>query len=392
MNRFRRATLLTLLFPALTAVACATENTDVDEVVTFTSDDGGLQVTMSATTAAAAGDVTIETVPLPPELKRDRGTAYELSPDGATFDEPITIQRRIDVAERGLDLTTGIPMLVMMSRASDGTWTGLDDAETRLEDEGATLVVEAATTHFSTIVAVDSGVRVEFDPEEVDELVGASWPAGFEVVSGGQTKVSLVSGAGTASGVVGIIRNSISEGGLAVTFECAAEGTGTYGAALTLSELLPNGYEQDPFVMLGPDAAALTFAVLVEAPARCRAKGEPDEGPLTGAYFEVAHESRNGFPSFGILGLCTQADVVAPAENVELQSPQINDGDPVVAEFRDGVARLRGGLRQFEPIEFERVTITTADGPRNVTADLLEILGDVEVTSREGLVAGARCS
>jgi len=103
--------------------------------VTITSDDGDLFVTLPGDVAAELG-VSIrrlDSSELPPEVaggdNLDSVKVYELQPDGATFAEPVTVTRRLDVAAfdfLALGPNDG-PFVTALNRTSSGTYDLLDD-------------------------------------------------------------------------------------------------------------------------------------------------------------------------------------------------------------------------------------------------------------------------
>jgi len=97
---------------------------------------------------------------------------YELDPDGATFDEPVMVTRRLDIASfSALDLGPfDIPLVIMLMQSADGTYEMLDDLSLlRIGDD---LYVSGSTLHFSPIIITNENRMIPFQPgEEVDPPV-----------------------------------------------------------------------------------------------------------------------------------------------------------------------------------------------------------------------------
>jgi hypothetical protein len=107
--------------------------TPVPTPVTITSDDGKATLTIPAAESGPA--ITITAQPpsaFPPELRGFPSTSgfYALEPADRQLAEPGTFQLTIDLPPAGIDPDTqGFPVIVLAHRASDGTWSWLDDQE-----------------------------------------------------------------------------------------------------------------------------------------------------------------------------------------------------------------------------------------------------------------------
>ncbi|NOX29858.1 MAG: hypothetical protein GXP35_07410 [Actinobacteria bacterium] len=96
---------------------------------------------------------------------------YELEPDGATFDEPVMVSRRLDIASfSGLDLGPfDVPLVTLLTQTADGTYQMLDDLSLlRIGDD---LYVSGSTLHFSPIIVTNENRMIPFAGEEVDQPV-----------------------------------------------------------------------------------------------------------------------------------------------------------------------------------------------------------------------------
>lgn len=143
------------------------------EARTVTSGDG--LVTIEVPSGVDA-DVSVEALDtLPEELAAFelRGAVHELLPAGATFEEPVTVQRTVDPEQLGIDLAEGLPVIGLLTKAEDG-WRYLDDQT--LAIEGGHIVVTGTTGHFSPLVAATTGAEISAD--HLAELpVGRSFDA-----------------------------------------------------------------------------------------------------------------------------------------------------------------------------------------------------------------------
>ncbi len=120
--------------------------------------------------------VTIHTSDqVPPELAGIELAAplYELGPDGYEFSEPVRITWTIDLAQAGLDLSGGVPVIVLASRSTNGEWEFLADQELTVEE--GDVVVTGTTTHFSTFAALGGLATVEVLPDSVEAWVGETF-------------------------------------------------------------------------------------------------------------------------------------------------------------------------------------------------------------------------
>ncbi len=138
----------------------------VSEPVSITSTDGDLTVTLPGDVAADLGVSVrlLEPSELPPEVadadNLDSVKVYELEPDGARFDEPVTITRRLDVAAfEFLQLgPNDVPFVTLLNRDASGTYELLDDLTmTRLGDD---LYLSGSTSHFSGFIASNEGTAI----------------------------------------------------------------------------------------------------------------------------------------------------------------------------------------------------------------------------------------
>ena len=98
----------------------------------------------------------------PPELAdiQMSGTFYSLEPDGLTFAQPITINRRVAVADTGVDIATkGLPLITLALRTSDGQWEWL--AEQAITTDGEFIYIAGKASHTSQLFGFSAGNYAE---------------------------------------------------------------------------------------------------------------------------------------------------------------------------------------------------------------------------------------
>jgi len=91
---------------------------------------------------------------------------YELEPDGATFEEPVVVTRRLDIAafdSLGLG-PRDVPLVTMLTQNDDGSYEMLDNLS--LLRVGNSLYVSASITHFSPIIVANENRMLPYLPGE----------------------------------------------------------------------------------------------------------------------------------------------------------------------------------------------------------------------------------
>lgn len=147
------------------------------EAETIRSSDGILAVVVPA---GAAGDgvqvevAQIAEADLPPSLRAaDSATfGYELSPDGAEFAEPLTLEFRIDPAQLGIDLPEGaVPFGLLLTENAAGELESVADAVLGRED--GMVVARGHLSHFSpAYLHISNREVIGLRPQVVDLTVG----------------------------------------------------------------------------------------------------------------------------------------------------------------------------------------------------------------------------
>lgn len=166
--------------------------TQSSEETTYASDDGVLTIVVPA--GAATDGITIapaDQADLPAELAALTVPvyAYELSPDGTEFSEPVQVTYRIPVADLSPMSDSGVPWVLLLSATTDQELELYDTIE--ISREGDEVVVTGTTTHFSHSVAVVDNVEIELEsnPDPVSLPVGASFGVRIDNVKGLSTLV-----------------------------------------------------------------------------------------------------------------------------------------------------------------------------------------------------------
>jgi hypothetical protein len=224
------------------------------------------------------------------------GDLFELGPDGTTFDDPITIVRRFGASELGVDLTEGLPVIVLLSRDSDGNWDVLEDGI--VDEENGQVVVTATTTHFSQNAAVTtvqlSGhtVPVRLIPSSFEKVKGQSQEARLEVGEGDQFKDKLVSIPQWNTSDRQILYAAVvTEEGVA-TLTCNEKGTSDYSADFALS------WESEEQSGVSAFISALTRSGAIDSKITLRGKAEctlPNLAPVQNALVDQSLSIRMHF-------------------------------------------------------------------------------------------------
>ena len=153
--------------PATTTPATpdTTEPAEPAGPVTVYSEDGNVALTVSAADAERVNPTVrvLDPSEWPPELgdaeQLPGVTIYEMEPDGAEFDEPVVVSRRLDMSAFGdsVDLAS-VPLVVPFTQEADGAFTPLDDLTvSRVGDD---LYASGTTTHFSPLGTVNLSAAV----------------------------------------------------------------------------------------------------------------------------------------------------------------------------------------------------------------------------------------
>ncbi len=154
--------------------------------VLITSEDGNLTLEVGAADAERVNPSIriLDPSEWPAELgdaeQLPGVTIYEMEPDGAVFDEPVTVTRRLDVASFGESIGAfDVPLVVPFTQEDDGRFVPLADLEvTRI---GSTLFASGTTTHFSPLGTIDLGldVRVPTTLWPVEPIIESVDPAAW---------------------------------------------------------------------------------------------------------------------------------------------------------------------------------------------------------------------
>jgi len=371
---------------ALIAVGCGgsggAKTSAVAQPRTVQSSDGGLKLTVPVGATARAADVAIKVLDkVPAELGGNKGTAYELTPDGLTFTKPVLVERRIDAKARGIDLTKGVPTVVLLSKSA-GKWAPLDNLDVRVD--GGTIVATGTTMHFSTVVATNLGATAQLDPGEVEKYVGETWPATAEITDQGQSEIEVQHVAREAMGAVSVVGPAVSDSdnvhkGLG-TFECAREGTGEY--RITLKMIEPG--------IVGLFAAQVPFAVSVSGTALCNPRPGATSSPadvLDGGTLVVQHSQFGDFPSSGTWNVCFDSNRVGSGV-LKLTVQGMNDGKETSTPVSDGKAHLQMGLRHYGPLRIDAAELTSNGQQFDLLGPFRTYFGAPTISSKQGVIAG----
>ncbi len=160
--------------PISTPTASAPASASAAEERVFTFDDGAL--TIIAPAGALSAEVNLVATQMsaadrPAELSDVpmSGTFYRLEPDGLSFPEPLTIIRRVSLAEAGIDPGGPLPIVSLALRTTDGNWNWLAN-QTEISD-GEYLYISGEASHTSQMLGFGGVDRfsVGWDAVQLDK-------------------------------------------------------------------------------------------------------------------------------------------------------------------------------------------------------------------------------
>ena len=206
---------------------------------TVASRDGAVSLEFPAGALGALTAITIERLdpadlPAAFQGRLDSiASAYELGPDGLTFDEPVVVTLTPVEVPVGDTVTLAIRPLTTLGEA------GIEDLDSLSVSGtvGGAAVVTGRLSHFSPIVVDNEEVEWEFTGVvEGQQPVGATWTVMVKSRVPDTWDPSSEYGAwGTVVAVVS--QEPTGEGGYAVTFRCAVPGVGSYGIEGLVTDL-----------------------------------------------------------------------------------------------------------------------------------------------------------
>jgi hypothetical protein len=111
------------------------------------------------------------------------GSIYELEPDGLVLETPATITTIMESDSLpNYELKNyDVPLIILLSRSSDGQWELLEEFNSELQLDTGKLVVSGKASHFSDIVKSDRGVYARITPMDIQSNVGDIWGAKVRV-------------------------------------------------------------------------------------------------------------------------------------------------------------------------------------------------------------------
>lgn len=149
------------------------------------------------------------------------GGVYELGPDGATFDDPVTVTFEADVA----------PGTVPALFVYDGTgFEALGNATVERGPDG--VLVSGELDHFSTVVALGLDMELTFSPDAVTLAVGESFTATATVTVESDPDIEITvseDSFGTSTpDILAVGAQAPGFEGQTAPFTCIDDGTGVY--------------------------------------------------------------------------------------------------------------------------------------------------------------------
>lgn len=349
------------------------------------SKDGGLTVSVPRGALKKATKIGIRVLTrsqYPPELRdaafRPGSKLYALEPAGLRFLKPVTITRRVDTKVSGFDPKDGLPVVVLTTRSTQGKWEILGNQRARLA--GRTLVIQATTRHFSTLVSFDGSYRMTLVPSDVELAVGQTFTATVKTtLTSGQPSSQLDQEfTWNATGPV-VVRVGNSAGTVG-TFRCDRPGAGEYFVSIQVEDInLIVGA-----ITLG--ARGYRYGTSLTGTARCKT-APPTQLELALACVLVAHSPLGPFPSFTRWLLQFARASLPASAQAQLTVGGVNNGNPIsgAVSATTGKVELQGGISTFGSKAIQKLTVNGQD----VTQQLIAKVGAAPtVTAAQGTIAG----
>jgi hypothetical protein len=381
---------------------------------TVSSDDGGLAVDIpdaALPDGTSIDDISITTLgsdalPGPLAGAEVSSAFYSLEPDGLEFAEPVTVTRRFDAAQAGIETAPGtLQSTYLLTSTPDGDDFALLDDQV-VEVDGTDQVVTATTTHFSYAYAFRGSVLVEMDPVSVSAPVGHEFDAevrasatGPEVAAPafladrdpGATSVAVGGGSvATRKDYAFCGRDGdYCAGPLTGEFVCATAGDGTYAVTGKLVENLDT-VALSIGGLIGVEQVSST--VRLTGDATCAEADVPPESGLPSLDALVVcwvHTPTGSFPSLLRITETFTLPLDAGATTRTAFGGANND-EPVEAPVEGDTATVEIGIPQYANYDITELELQGADGETidltEVAQELLRQLGGAEVTAQEGCV------
>jgi hypothetical protein len=367
---------LALTASAAAAAALAPGAHAIVPAKTVRSADGQLTVAIPRGALARPTAIRVRSLPQaqwPAELGRAQVRAgarvYSLEPAGLRFSKPVTITRRV----LNVDVSNGVPGVVLTSRDARGRWAPLTSPETRVR--GTTLSVSATTRHFSVLVTINTGGVVDLSPDHVTDVVdGEGWTARLAV-----RNAALADADWLQRGAVDFDDDGPPSSSPAVEFFfCDEVGPGGFGAEVTLVADVTAAVRP-----LFGGIALLRLDVWVEGTATCT--GIDVTLQLLTACVLVTHDPFGAFPSFLTYVMAFAVLGLPPNAVLELLVRGVNNDQAFMSPIAaNGRVEARAGIGSFGSKELVRANVNG----RDVTAQVQAKLGTPVVGSNEGRIAG----
>lgn len=142
---------------------------------TVESADGNLTLTIPPGALSGTETITIETLdpddpPAPFEEARDVAAAYDLRPDGLSFDEPVSVTYRTRADPLAEEGTLSMPIALMASDGESGEPEALNELVNDVDPSTGRTRVTGTLDHFSTAVTYENAgilLRITGIPESL---------------------------------------------------------------------------------------------------------------------------------------------------------------------------------------------------------------------------------
>jgi len=158
-----------------------TERIDADDGGSITSSDGMLTLEIPAGALAEDTRITIQEVDAGdmPDGFADlgEGMGYELTPEGLTFAEPVTVSLTHDPASLEVEGGDGYEIYSLLSWSEEFGFEPLEELVLEISPSEGVATLRGELGHFSYITSSKSGMAVSLEEVDREQPVGGSFTA-----------------------------------------------------------------------------------------------------------------------------------------------------------------------------------------------------------------------
>jgi len=204
----------------------------------------------------------------PDELKTVPSTLafYEIQPTDVAFSGPATVTRTVAFGEVGIDhydpLFDGLIVGSLFTRASDGTWSWLQDTTVALDPSGGGFTITATADHGGPVFAFIPDGLVVANEDATSTLVGQPFRVEGQLRADpdSRTNISAVSGTTSDESVAKAGNDydvAVFDRAEGIEFQCVALGTVQYVTTFTISDVADVGLLTTAVALHGTDVSVI---------------------------------------------------------------------------------------------------------------------------------------